>query len=212
MPISVSCDCGKSVTAPSKLAGKQVKCPGCKKPLIIPAKKSSSPAGAQSLTASCTCGKSFRAPAKFAGKTVACPACKQPVKVPGGQKAKQKSPAAKVSDSAGDPGVGSLLDEVGFQRAGGAGRCPNCKNDLLEDAVICIDCGYNLETGRVLKSNVRGKSEAVEEDSGIAPDHVAAAQPGQRGGGSKVMLLLLLLLVLGAAVAFRMGYIPGLNG
>lgn len=36
MPIRVSCGCGREVNAPDNLAGKTVKCPGCKGPLRIP--------------------------------------------------------------------------------------------------------------------------------------------------------------------------------
>lgn len=37
MPIKVQCDCGKAFAAKDELAGKTVKCPGCQKPLKIPA-------------------------------------------------------------------------------------------------------------------------------------------------------------------------------
>ena len=229
MPIQVTCSCGKSVAAPSKLAGKKVKCPGCKEPLQVPSANGKSASGksasgksasgkstngksaangsSAAIKASCSCGKSFKAPAKAAGKKVRCPACKEPVTIPGGKKSKAKIAAAASAPSA-DDGVGSLLDEVGFQRSGGAGRCPNCKEDLLEEAVLCVACGYNLETGKMLKSKVK-RADEVEEDDGKAPDHVASAEPGKKGG-SKMILLLVLLLVLAGAAAFRLKLIPGL--
>ena len=37
MPIKVQCACGKAFAAKDELAGKTVKCPGCQKPLKIPA-------------------------------------------------------------------------------------------------------------------------------------------------------------------------------
>ena len=222
MPIQVTCSCGKSVAAPSKLAGKKVKCPGCKEPLQVPSSNGKSSNGKSSngksaangsstaIKASCSCGKSFKAPAKAAGKKVRCPACKEPVTIPGGKKSKSKAKvAAAASVSSAEAGVGSLLDEVGFQRSGGAGRCPNCKEDLLEEAVLCVACGYNLETGKMLKSKVKRANEDEEEDDGMAPDHIASAEPGKKGG-SKAILLLVLLLVLAGAAAFRMGLIPGL--
>lgn len=36
MAIKVSCKCGKKISAKDQLAGRQVKCPACKKPLRIP--------------------------------------------------------------------------------------------------------------------------------------------------------------------------------
>lgn len=216
MPIPVTCSCGKSIAAPSKFAGKKVKCPSCKQPLVVPSKngksasgkgKSSANGSSSSIRASCSCGKSFKAPAKAAGKKVRCPACKQPVKIPGSKKSAAKVGVA-ASKSAADEGVGSLLDEVGFQRAGGSGRCPECKEDLMEDAILCVACGYNLETGKMIRSKVK-QADEEEEDDGVAPDHVASAEPGKKGG-SKMILLLVLLLGLAGAVAFRMGLIPGL--
>ncbi len=227
MPIQVTCSCGKSVAAPSKLAGKKVKCPGCKEPLQVPSAngkasgksasgkskngKSATNGSSAAIKASCSCGKSFKASAKAAGKKVRCPACKEPVTIPSGKKSGKKS-AAKVAAAASAPsaddGVGSLLDEVGFQRSGGAGRCPNCKEDLLEEAVLCVACGYNLDTGKMLKSKVK-RADEIEDDDGKAPDHVASAEPGKKGG-SKMILLLVLLLVLAGAAAFRLKLIPGL--
>ena len=78
----------------------------------------------------------------------------------------------------------------------------------MEDAILCVACGYNLETGKMIRSKVR-QADEEEEDDGVAPDHVASAEAGKKGG-SKMILLLVLLLGLAGAVAFRMGLIPGL--
>jgi hypothetical protein len=40
MPIFLTCDCGKRLSVPEELAGKQVRCPGCKTILPVPAAKS----------------------------------------------------------------------------------------------------------------------------------------------------------------------------
>ena len=213
MPISVSCGCGKKFAAPSKLAGKKVKCPACSEPIRVPGAAASKTNGkaSASITVPCDCGKSFRAPAKLAGKKVKCPACDQAVRVPAGKSrsAKKEPVAAGVADGAST--VGSLLDEIGFQQAGGAGRCPNCKTDLLDDAILCVDCGYNLETGKMMRSKVKKAAKEAEVDDGIAPDHIANAE-AKAPGGSKALMLVVLLVVLGAVVVMRMGLIPGLSG
>ena len=36
MPISITCQCGKKLKAPDKLAGKSVKCPACQHLLTVP--------------------------------------------------------------------------------------------------------------------------------------------------------------------------------
>ncbi len=171
--IPVKCECGKSFAAPAKLAGKAVKCPACQKPIKVPGGAGQGPPAASEggITAQCdSCGKSFRAPSKLAGKKVGCPGCKQPVQIPGG-----KQTAVAATDTAGlddDIGVGSLLDEIGFQRAAAANRCPECKADLGADAILCVHCGYHLETGKKLSTHtVEKKSKKV-----AAPKAVLSAK------------------------------------
>ena len=36
MPIKISCQCGKTLNAPDKAAGKAVKCPSCGQPIRVP--------------------------------------------------------------------------------------------------------------------------------------------------------------------------------
>ena len=61
--------------------------------------------------------------------------------------------------------MAGLLDELGLESSKTGQRCPNCKSDINEDTVICIDCGFNLETGKLLKKNsfVKGK----KSDTGV---------------------------------------------
>lgn len=214
MPIPVLCACGKKISAPSKLAGKKVKCPACSQPLVVPAAangKSSNGKSGSAIPVQCECGKSFRAPAKAAGRKVKCPGCDSAITVPA-RKAKQKQKAAVAASVETDSSVGSLLDEIGFQQAGGAGCCPSCKTDLLDDAVLCIECGYNLETGKMMKSRVKRAAQDEVVDDGIAPDHIKNAVEGKGPGVPKALVLLVLLVVLGAVFALRMGLIPGLPG
>ena len=84
----------------------------------------------------CQCGASFQAPDKLAGKVTTCPRCQGKLPIPAGQ----GNPAnSQVSD---------LLDEIGVDiTAGAAGKCPKCYADLQPNAVICISCGTNLESG-----------------------------------------------------------------
>ena len=157
--IPVRCSCGKSLAAPAKLAGKTLKCPGCGQPIAVPAAEPGTTARA--ITVACDCGHSFSAPAKFAGRQVRCPACKQPTSVPA---VKTESVPAGIggrrpTEDVGHA-IGSLLDEVGFQKAAAAHRCPNCKEDLLPGAILCIHCGFNLETGRQIQTKVVRKKTA----------------------------------------------------
>lgn len=64
MPIKVTCDCGKSLNVPDKLAGKKGKCPTCGAVLNIPA---ASGGGDDELDAA--------PPAKASGGGKKCPNC-----------------------------------------------------------------------------------------------------------------------------------------
>ncbi len=95
----------------------------------------------------CKCGRSLSVPDKLAGKAVKCPQCKQPLRVPQVQQA-----AAGVASQ--PSGLEDLLDEVGLTVAedGYEGQhCPGCNAPIADNAVICVECGLNLETGRFVK-------------------------------------------------------------
>lgn len=105
----------------------------------------------------------MQAPDSMAGKRGKCPKCNQQFVVPGGKPAtKQKAARAKAqtatatkSDMEADS-MASLLDEVGMQKARTRHNCPECRADIDEDAVICIHCGMNLETGKHVKQKLHG--------------------------------------------------------
>ncbi|MDY7107867.1 MAG: hypothetical protein SYC29_04445, partial [Planctomycetota bacterium] len=51
--------------------------------------------------------------------------------------------------------------------ASGATRlCPNCGHTLDADALICVECGYNLQTGKQLKSKKRKRKSEPAADTG----------------------------------------------
>lgn len=213
--IPVKCKCGKSFAAPAKLAGKTVKCPGCQNPLKVPKGAGQGAAKSDSgLTAKCEgCGKSFKAPAKLAGKKVGCPGCKQPVQIPGRGLAAPKSAAvapATSSDGGIDDaaGVGSLLDEIGFQQAAAANRCPDCKEDLEPEAVLCVSCGYHLETGKKLETQTVEKKRK-KTGSSVAPSMAAspkqAAKIEELVGKRKLLGTCFLLLIVNALAGGALG-------
>ena len=84
----------------------------------------------------CQCGASFQAPDQLAGKVTTCPSCQGQLPIP----ASQGNPA--------NPQINDLLDEIGVEvTAGTASKCPKCYADLQPNAVICIGCGTNLDSG-----------------------------------------------------------------
>jgi hypothetical protein len=76
----------------------------------------------------CDCGKRFKVADDQAGRKARCPVCQEVVHV---------------------PGKAAREDGYGIEAAR---KCPSCKREWPEDAVVCIECGYNFETGKRMKT------------------------------------------------------------
>jgi DNA-directed RNA polymerase subunit M/transcription elongation factor TFIIS len=93
------------------------------------------------------CGKEIKAPENIVGKKVRCKSCQASFvarKAAGKAPAKPAKPATKPSkyqdDDDDDPNPYGLTD-VDLCK-----RCPECANEMEEDAIICLTCGYNTQT------------------------------------------------------------------
>ena len=152
MPIKADCSsCGHSFNASSKYAGKKVRCPQCKEPLRIPGSvtKTAAPKADKIAVKCAECDKQFAAKSEWAGKKVKCPACGIPVRIPGGAVAASPPPPPPA-----EPTLGGLFDEVGFNTEDGSAhrKCPECRAPMADDAIICIQCGYNENTGKKMET------------------------------------------------------------
>jgi hypothetical protein len=76
----------------------------------------------------CSCGKQLVAEDDHFGRQVRCPSCQGLVQVP-------DEPAEQ-----GGYGVEQFR------------KCPGCKREWPLDTVVCVDCGYNFETRRKMKT------------------------------------------------------------
>jgi hypothetical protein len=88
-----------------------------------------------------------------------------------------KSPAPAIPGASGrtaDAGVGALLDEVDLNLSKTGRRCPECREDLELDDVICVNCGYNTETGKKLR--VKKAEPSKRFGSLVLHDDAAAAK------------------------------------
>jgi hypothetical protein len=152
MPIKVACKCGQQFAANDNLAGKRVKCPKCGQPLTIPA------AGGQEAK-----GQSPKAPSP---KT-------QPAKDT--KAAPKASPGKTAASTGGAGGMSDLFDEAGISAPDTqTPRCPNCGTALSPYAVLCVQCGFNLQTGQRLASDVK---------------HTAAVHSGEGHGAATAELM-----------------------
>ncbi|MGY8768981.1 MAG: hypothetical protein ACKVH8_11225 [Pirellulales bacterium] len=75
----ITCECGKSFKAPSKLAGKRVACLSCGADIQVPLPSNIS---TDTIHISCQCGSVLDAPVHLAGKKVKCPSCGSKLSIP----------------------------------------------------------------------------------------------------------------------------------
>jgi hypothetical protein len=85
----------------------------------------------------CPCGKRLQADDEQAGRKVRCPACNTVVDVP--------APAEPA---------GYAVERVR--------KCPGCKREWPTDTVVCVECGYNFETGRKMRTKYHIPDRVVE--------------------------------------------------
>lgn len=141
--MQVTCSCGKLLNVPDTLAGRNVRCPACKK--VFKAEGEVAPSAPPAKVAfACSCGRKLTAPSTAAGKTVSCPACNKDLVVPGAPasaapKAAPQAPAAAPSNKDKDEGSGLYTLAKP--------KCPNCHAELDVSAQFCIQCGTNISTG-----------------------------------------------------------------
>jgi hypothetical protein len=94
MPLTIACpSCGFTGKAPSKLAGKRLTCPRCRKPVPAPRPPSGdavpvavgvAPPPAAGIAVVCpVCRETFSVGAELAGTAVPCRRCREPIRVPG---------------------------------------------------------------------------------------------------------------------------------
>lgn len=143
---------------------------------------------------SCHCGQSFTAKDELIGQTLLCPKCSQPLTI----QASSAAPAKKTSG-----GIDDLFEEAGLEEVRGP-RCPHCGTAVQKDAVLCVSCGFNLQTG----DRVQGAVIRSDEGAAVAEMMLASAEKeiayskseekkNQSQGTPAWMLFLILVIVLG---------------
>ncbi len=99
------------------------------------------------------CGTTLQAKDSLAGKRVKCPKCASPITVGeslvAGAAASSAKPAAQ--GTAGFNPMLDLLDEANVKAAVRGPLCPNCSAEMKKGAIICLDCGFNIETGQRIR-------------------------------------------------------------
>ena len=89
------------------------------------------------ISVACSCGKKLKVKEESAGRKVRCPGCGEAVVVP----------ALSDDDSQEAPGLAEKIQ-----------NCPKCKNELDPGAVLCVKCGFNLKTRKMLTTKFKAQT------------------------------------------------------
>ena len=175
-----------------------------------------------------SCDAGFKAKDELAGRRVKCPKCKEPLTIPSAASAPARPAArpAPAARAASHNPLMDLLDEqnIGTQRTGGA-MCENCAADLEPGAFVCMECGFNHQTGKRLQTEseeeissgtvgmtdadrIMAKAEKDIEDAPVAADDLDFGD----GAGSYLiagiaLAIGLVLIAAGIMVILSMDYI-----
>lgn len=114
------------------------------------------------ITARCPCGAKLKIPAAAAGRKVRCPKCKEVLTVPDlAAVGETIEPAAEPADSPAES-LSVFQELVDQERTAAANSspdvprmqvaCPGCGAAIPGNAALCVQCGYNLETGKQTKA------------------------------------------------------------
>ena len=192
MPIKVKCACGHGFVARDEFGGKRVKCPACKQVLTVPDAPQASggtpagPAGAggakpgpggtgenpRSASQSISATRRSISATRGGGGISATQkvATIAPPKVPGKSNPGANRPSQPLASNDRYNPLLDLLDEAGVKSQSALPTCPNCEAEMAPTAIICIQCGFNRETGERLEtfSDVRFEDDTsthVESDA-----------------------------------------------
>lgn len=104
----------------------------------------------------CACGVSLKVPKSAVGKKAKCPKCSKVFVI-----AEPPPKEDSVYGLSSEPDASSFLDDLASIERSGTKiadtrdearkvRCPKCGASIEEKAKICIQCGYDMESGRTL--------------------------------------------------------------
>jgi hypothetical protein len=138
--VTISCpDCGKQLKAPADVLGKKIRCKGCSTVFKAEEDVEEVEDAAEDVDE-----VEEAKPKKGAAKK--------------GEKKKEepKKEGAKKKPTDGDD------NPYGLTNLEEGNRCPHCAAEMLsEDAVICVECGYNTQTRE------QGRTKMVVEPTGM---------------------------------------------
>lgn len=156
------------------------------------------------IAVACPCGKKMQVKSELAGKRVRCPACKEPIRIP------DAAPAAAPPAAAMGNDLSDLFEEEGMSQRQGA-TCPNCTKDMKPGAILCLNCGFNTQTGESVKGYQTEAERTLLGHTLLDKAHsdmeneVVLQKKLQGVGMPWWMLLIILMIVTGVAISLVIG-------
>jgi len=121
------------------------------------------------------CSASFKAKDSLAGRKVKCPKCKEPLRIPSPppqQAARASAPAAPAAASHNP--LLDLLDEQNIGSNTGGKMCENCAGSMEPGAIICMECGFNHQSGDKLETDAADDDSTGSESGMSDADRIMA--------------------------------------
>lgn len=119
------------------------------------------------------CGREMKVRAELEGKKIRCKDCEAvfPVKAPPPPKkpAPAKKPPAGPPKRTEDEGEYGNPNPYGVTTVDLTPRCPHCATELDEDAVLCVNCGFNVLTREHLKTTRTVEGTGMEQFLWVLP-------------------------------------------
>jgi DNA-directed RNA polymerase subunit RPC12/RpoP len=151
-----------------------------------------------------SCNASFKAKDELAGRRVKCPKCQSPVIIPAAPAAPKKpvAPARQANP------LLDLLDEEDVRSVARGPICGNCGVEVKHGTVICIECGFNQETGDRLTTeasddidsggNMSGADQIMAKAERDIEDIPISTDEDDFGDGAESYLIALVAAFFGA--------------
>ncbi len=152
-----------------------------------------------------SCGKSYSWKPELAGKKVKCK-CGQPMRVPPTDPAADSLPDG--FDDLAALGEGEVIETPaaaapvvqGKAPAAKGKKCPACDNPVAADAVLCVNCGHNLKTGKKLKTSTAEVMPAYRSYAVAGSDEPMSAK-------KKKIIALSIVGVMALGIAIMLSFI-----
>ncbi|MFK7790550.1 MAG: hypothetical protein AB8C95_13795, partial [Phycisphaeraceae bacterium] len=124
--------CEKKISVRAEYAGKKAKCPGCKNPLRVPSNRPKRSATGVPIGAGADSGSSSAGEKSYSLSDLA---------------EMEANAAVELTEL-----TSKVSNQAGSARIKGGKDCPECASSVKQEAVLCVNCGHNFDSGKKMKT------------------------------------------------------------